>query len=123
MGQSRQPVWPATLLRTILQPRVPKVTGTTGEMNMGLSDNLSLQILRLSWLIIIVSYIYTHKHIFQSRTVNIGVCRPIFRPTHINDFRICVFIFFVPFPAIGEGRRTSTNVRYLGGRWPLFNGS
>lgn len=63
-----------------------------------------------------IIYIYTHKHIFQSRTVNFGVCRPIFRHTHINDFRIC-FIFFVPFPAVGEGRRTSTNVRYLGGRW------
>ena len=63
MGQSRQPVWPATLLRTILQHRVPKVTGTTGEMNMGLSDNLSLQILRLSWLIVIVSHIYIYIHI------------------------------------------------------------
>lgn len=40
MGQSRQSVWPATLLRTILQHRVPKVSGTTGEMNMGLSGNL-----------------------------------------------------------------------------------
>jgi hypothetical protein len=68
------------------------------------------------WLSLYHIYIYTHKHIFQSRTVNFGVCRPIFRHTHINDFRIC-FIFFVPFPAVGEGRRTSTNVRYLGGRW------